>query len=265
MKLKYILSGILLFSCFLSSFAQEQKKRRRDNDKISIHRDTINYKPVTLTTDEFRNYHLPALEVLFENARNNPRMKAVESAMRASRAELRSARKDWLQYFSLRAGYTYGILGTYTDTETQYNPLTTVYSGATQSSWSIGANINIPLNTLFNQNSKIKQQREKYIQSQYDQEIIFNEIKNEIIEIYCNIQYQLKLLKIATESQTLYDADFNVSESNFINDNNNQNRLLSDIKHSHQVALTEYETIVNNLNILFLKLEIISNTKIINK
>lgn len=265
MKLKYILLSILLFSCFLSSFAQAQKKRRSDKDKINIHRDTINYKPVTLTTDEFRNYHLPALEVLFENARNNPRMKAVEAAMRASRAELRSARKDWLQYFSLRAGYTYGILGTYTDTETQYNPLTTVYSGATQSSWSIGANINIPLNTLFNQNSKIKQQREKYIQSQYDQEITFNEIKNEIIEIYCNIQYQLKLLKIATESQTLYDADFSVSESNFINDNNNQNRLLSDIKHSHQVALTEYETIVNNLNILFLKLEIISNTKIINK
>lgn len=53
--------------------------------------------------------------------------------MQASRAELRTTRRDWLQYFSVRAGYTYGILGTYTDTETQYNPLTTVYSGATQS------------------------------------------------------------------------------------------------------------------------------------
>ena len=104
-----------------------------------------------------------------------------------------------------------------------------------------------------------------YKQAQYEREVTFNEIKNEIIELYCNIQYQLKLLKIATESQTLYNADYNVSEADFVNDNQNQNRLLSDIKHSHQVALTEYETIVNNLNILFLKLEIISNTKIINK
>lgn len=265
MKIKYILLCIILLGYFLESPAQERKRRKKDDDKITIHRDTVNYKPVTLTTEEFRNYHLPPLEVLFENARNNPRIKAVEAAVRASRAELRSTRRDWLQYFSVRAGYTYGILGTYTDTETQYNPLTTVYSGATQSSWSVGANVNIPLNSLFNQSSKVKQQQEKYIQSQYEQESIFNEIKNEIIEIYCNIQYQLKLLKIATESQTLYDADYNVSEANFINDNNNQNRLLSDIKHSHQVALTEYETIVNNLNILFLKLEIISNTKIINK
>ena len=266
MKIKYIITtAILLAICFLDSSAQEHKRKRKDEDQINIHRDTINYKPVTLTTDEFRNYHLPPLEVLFENARNNPKLKAIEAAMLATRADLRSTRRDWLQYFSVRAGYTYGILGTYTDTESQYNPLTTIYSGATQNSWQIGANVNIPLNSLFNQSSKVRKQREIYRQSQYEQEVTFNEIKNEIIEIYCNIQYQLKLLKIATESLTLYNAEYTVSETDFINDNQNQNRLLSDIKHSHQVALTEYETIINNLNILFLKLEIISNTKIINK
>ena len=42
-----------------------------------------------------------------------------------------------------------------------------------------------------------KKYKKIYIQSQYEQEAVFNEIKNEIIEIYCNIQYQLKLLKIA--------------------------------------------------------------------
>ena len=265
MKIKYILLCIILLGCFLESTAQERKRRKKDDDKITILRDTVNYKPITLTTDEFRNYHLPPLEALFESARNNPRLKAVEAAMQASRAELRTTRRDWLQYFSVRAGYTYGILGTYTDTETQYNPLTTVYSGATQSSWSIGANVNIPLNSLFNQSSKVRKQREVYIQSQYEQEAVFNEIKNEIIEIYCNIQYQLKLLKIATESLTLYDADYTSSEADFINNNQTQNRMLSDLKHSHQLALTEYEYIINTLNILFLKLEIISNTKIITK
>lgn len=266
MKIKYILLCCVLMGWTFHLSAQEQKrKKKEDQDKISIHRDTVNYKPVTLTTDEFRNYHLPPLEALFESAKNNPRLKAIEAAMLASRADLRSTRRDWLQYFSVRAGYTYGILGTYTDTESQYNPLTTTYSGATQSSWQIGANVNIPLNSLFNQSSKVRKQREMYKQAQYEKEVTFNEIKNEIIEIYCNIQYQLKLLKMATESLTLYNADYTVSETDFINNNQNQNRLLSDIKHSHQVALTEYETIINTLNILFLKLEIISNTKIINK
>lgn len=265
MKIRYFIVCVLLLACYVDCFAQEHKRRKRDEDEISIHRDTVNYKPVTLTTDEFRNYHLPPLETLFENARNNPRLKAVESAMLAARADLRTTRRDWLQYFSVRGGYTYGILGTYTDVESQYNPLTTTYSGSSQSSWSIGANISIPLNSLFNQSSKVRKQREIYRQTQYEQEITFNEIKNEIIEIYCNIQYQLKLLKIAIESLALYDADYAVSEADFINNNQTQNRMLSDLKHSHQLALTEYENIINTLNILFLKLEIISNTKIITK
>ncbi len=265
MKIKYIIVCVLLLTCYVDCFSQEHKRRKKDEDKINILRDTVNYKPVTLTTDEFRNYHLPPLDTLFKNARNNPRIKAVEAAMLAARSDLRSTRRDWLQYFSVRAGYTYGILGTYTDTESQYNPLTTVYSGATQHSWSVGANINIPLNTLFNQSSKVRKQREIYKEAQYKQEMAYDEIKNEIIEIYCNIQYQLKLLKIATESLTLYDADYTISETDFINNNRNQNRTLSDLKHSHQISLTDYETIINNLNILFLKLEVISNTKIINK
>ena len=265
MKILSIFICCMMLCIGLNSIAQEHKKEKKDDDKITIQRDTVKYKPVTLTTEEFRNYHLPSLETLFENARNNPQMKSIEAAMLAAKAELKSTRRDWLQYFSIRAGYTYGILGTYSDTETEYNPLTTVYSGTSQSSWTVGANLNIPLNTLFSQSSKVRKQREMYKQAQYEQEVTFNEIKNEIIEIYCNIQYQLKLLKIATESLTLYNADYTISEADFINNNQDQNRLLSDIKYSHQVALTEYETIINNLNILFLKLEVISNTKIINK
>ncbi len=266
MKTKYLILSLFLLSLFnVTAQETDRKKRKKDYDKIELHQDTVKYKPVTLTTDEFRNYHLPPLESLFENARNNPRLKAIEAAMNATRAELRTTRRDWLQYFSLHAGYNYGILGTYTDSESKYTPLTTVYSGATQNSWSIGANVNIPLNTLFNQSSKIRKQREEYFQAQYDTEATFNEIKNEIIDIYCNIQYQLKLLKIATESKTLYEADYKISETDFVNNHNKLNRSLADIKHSHQVALVEYETIVNQLNILFFKLEVLTNTKIINK
>lgn len=263
MKLKII----ILISLFLygTNIVTAQRKNRKNNDQITIKQDTIKSTPVNLTTEEFKKLHLPALETLFETAKNNPRLKAVEMAMEEARCDLKKSRRDWLQFFSVHAGYNYGILGTYVDTETQYNPLTTVYSGTSQSSWSVGANVNIPLNLLLNQRQTIKKQQQTYMQSQYEKEITFNEIKNEIIEIYCNIQYQLKLLKIATESLTLYDSEYFISEADFVNNHNSKNEALSDLKHKYQVALTEYETIINTLNILILKLEIISNTKILNK
>ena len=107
-----------------------------------------------LTTNEYINYQLPPLDSLFEGAKTNPRLKAIGASIEAARNDLKATKRDWLQYFSVRAGYTYGILGTYTDQESQYTPLTTVYSGATQNSWSVGANIIIPFNRFFQSSGK---------------------------------------------------------------------------------------------------------------
>ena len=141
MGAKYIIIACLLCADFV---CPAQKAQTRDSI-LNAER----FLPKTLTTNEFINYQLPPLDSLFECAKSNPRLKAIEACIEAARNDLNVAKRDWWQYFSVRAGYTYGILGTYTDQETQYTPLTTVYSGATQNSWSIGANISIPFNQLF--------------------------------------------------------------------------------------------------------------------
>lgn len=220
--------------------------------------------PQTLTTNEFINYQLPPLDTLFESAKKNPRLKAIQASIEAARNDLKVAKRDWWQYFSVRAGYNYGILGTYTDQETQYTPLTTVYSGATQSSWSVGANISIPFDKLFTHRPSVKKQQQIIQNIEYTQQVAFNEIKNEIIELYCNVQYQLKLLKLAAETITLYNAEFQVAEQNFVRDKATNNRLLSDIKGSQKDARVEYENIINQLNITFLKLELICNMQLRN-
>ncbi len=257
MGAKFIIIAGLLCASFVCSAQKAQTK-----DSIF---NTERFVPQTLTTSEYINYQLPPLDSLFEGAKTNPRLKAIGASIEAARNDLKVTKRDWLQYFSVRAGYTYGILGTYTDQETQYVPLTTVYSGSTQNSWSIGANINIPFNRLFGHRVSIKKQREIVRNAEYTQQVEFDEIKNEIIELYCNIQYQLKLLKLATETITLYNAEYQVAELDYINDNNNTNRLLSDIKNSQTAAQIEYEKIINELNIMFLKLEIISNVQFKNK
>lgn len=83
--------------------------------------------------------------------------------------------------------------------------------------------------------------------------------------MYCNIQYQLKLLQLAIETLTLYNAEYQVAVLDYINNKNNTNRLLSDIKNSQKDAKIEYEKIINELNILFFKLELISNMNLRNR
>ena len=105
----------------------------------------------------------------------------------------------------------------------------------------------------------IKEWKELVKNAEYTQQIKFDEIKNEIIELYCNIQYQLKLLKLATESITLYNAEYQVAERDYINHKNHKDRSLSALYHSLKEPNIEYEKIINELNIMFLKLELISN------
>ncbi|WP_099293554.1 TolC family protein [Butyricimonas sp. Marseille-P3923] len=257
MDTKYIIIGCLLF---LNLVCLGQNRQTTD----SVPNPT-RFIPQTLTTNEFINYQLPPLDTLFESAKKNPRLKAIQASIEAARNDLKVSKRDWWQYFSVRAGYNYGILGTYTDQETQYTPLTTVYSGATQSSWSVGANISIPFDKLFTHRPTVKKQQEVIKNIEYTQQIEFNLIKNEIIELYCGIQYQLRLLKLATETITLYNAEYKVAELDYINDKGNKNRLLSDLKGSQKDAKIEYEKIISQLNIMFLKLEIISNMQFRNK
>ena len=181
MDTKYIIIGCLLF---LNLVCLGQNRQTTD----SVPNPT-RFIPQTLTTNEFINYQLPPLDTLFESAKKNPRLKAIQASIEAARNDLKVAKRDWWQYFSVRAGYNYGILGTYTDQETQYTPLTTVYSGATQSSWSVGANISIPFDKLFTHRPSVKKQQQIIQNIEYTQQVAFNEIKNEIIELYCNVQY----------------------------------------------------------------------------
>lgn len=245
--------------CFLSeisicSFAQQSTTAQ----------DSITFEPRTFTTEEFQNFQIPSLQTLFENARKNPRLSAIEAAIEAARLDTRIAKRDWWSYFSLHAGYNYGILGTYTDQETTTRPLITTYSGANQSSWQVGANINLPLDRLLNHQLNVKKQKQLVENAEYNQQIVFDEIKQEIIELYANVQYQLKMLKMSIDAIILYEADYNVARNDFIN-NKISTSGLTELKNSQKKAQAEYELIVTQLNIYLLKLEVISNTKLITK
>ena len=80
MGAKYIIIACLLCASFV---CPAQKAQTRDSIL-----NTERFVPQSLTTNEFINYQLPPLDSLFESAKSNPRLKAIEASIEAARNDL---------------------------------------------------------------------------------------------------------------------------------------------------------------------------------
>lgn len=220
--------------------------------------------PKTFTPEEFRNFQLPPLESLFESAKTNPRLEAIEAAIESAKIDVKQTKRDWLKFFSVRAGYNYGILGIYSDQESEINPLTTTYTGSTQSSWQVGANFSMPIQQIFDHRSTVKKQKKIVENIEYNKEVAFYDIKKEIIELYASIQYHLKMMESSASAVAITKAGYAVTKSEFVNNKIKQEDLIVG-NNTLRKAEAEHETIVSELYVLLLKLELLTNTKLISK
>ncbi len=216
-------------------------------------------------TEEYSQFRLPPLQTLLEDARvNNPQVLQNNANIEAAQYDLKIERRKWLSYLSARAGYTYGILGTYSDYESRYDNLTTTYTGSSQHSYSVGANLTIPINDLVSRGTSVKRQRKIIEQAEYSREVVYNMLKIEIIELYTDIQSLLAILQRQSETLITFDANYKITVNNFINGKATPYDL-SVVKNEQTKALAEYESTRAKLTSLILRLEIITGSKIVNK
>lgn len=216
-------------------------------------------------TEEYSLFKLPPLQTLLEDARiNNPQVLQNNANIEAAQYDLKIERRKWLSYLSARAGYTYGILGTYSDYESRYDNLTTTYTGSSQHSYSVGANLTIPINDLVSRGTSVKRQRKIIEQAEYSREVVYNMLKIEIIELYTDIQSLLAILQRQSETLITFDANYKITVNNFINGKATPYDL-SVVKNEQTKALAEYESTRAKLTSLILRLEIITGSKIVNK
>ena len=216
-------------------------------------------------TEEYSLFKLPPLQTLLEDARiNNPQVLQNNANIEAAQYDLKIERRKWLSYLSARAGYTYGILGTYSDYESRYDNLTTTYPGSSQHSYSVGANLTIPINDLVSRGTSVKRQRKIIEQAEYSREVVYNMLKIEIIELYTDIQSLLAILQRQSETLITFDANYKITVNNFINGKATPYDL-SVVKNEQTKALAEYESTRAKLTSLILRLEIITGSKIVNK
>jgi len=214
--------------------------------------------------DDYKKISLPPLNILFENAKNNPVYELAEVKEQIEISNLRKEKKAWLNYFSLRGSYQYGMFGnesTYTDV---YTPVYFNYSTAAQKSYSVGAGISIPLDHLFDLKGRTKRQKMLVKSAALEKKQKFEEIKKEIIILYSNALSQLNVLKLRSENLVITNAHYEIAEKNFANGTIDSG-VLSVEKQRQTVSLEQYENTKAELTKNLLILETVTQTPILNR
>nr|WP_321521480.1 TolC family protein [uncultured Macellibacteroides sp.] len=214
--------------------------------------------------DDYKKISLPPLDILYENAKNNPVYELAEVKEQIEISNLRKEKKAWLNYFSLRGSYQYGMFGnesTYTDV---YTPVYFNYSTAAQNSYSVGAGISIPLDHLFDLKGRSNRQKMLVKSAALEKEQKFEEIKKEIIVLYSNALSQLNVLKLRSESLVITSAHYEIAEKNFANGSIDSGELSLE-KQRQTDSLEQYENTKAELTKNLLILETITQTPILNR
>ena len=212
-----------------------------------------------LNDEDYSKIDLPPLSVLFENAKNNPIYELADAKTAIERKLLQKEKWAFLGFFSLRGSYQYGMFGnesTYTDVAIA--PYLT-YSTQAQNGYTLGAGVSIPLNDLFDLKGRVSRQRLTLKSAQLEQEIKYDEIKKNIIEMYAMATSQIRVLQMKSESLILANVQYEISEKNFANGTIESADLSTDKERQSQ-AREAYEKSKYELTKSLMILEVISRT-----
>ena len=209
-----------------------------------------------LNDEDYSKIDLPPLSVLFENAKNNPIYELADAKTAIERKLLQKEKWAFLGFFSLRGSYQYG-------TDVAIAPYLT-YSTQAQNGYTLGAGVSIPLNDLFDLKGRVSRQRLTLKSAQLEQEIKYDEIKKNIIEMYAMATSQIRVLQMKSESLILANVQYEISEKNFANGTIESADLSTDKERQSQ-AREAYEKSKYELTKSLMILEVISRTPIIRK
>ncbi len=249
-NMKYILSLISYFLLVCMQTFELQAQTNKDVSEFSI--------------SDYKKISLPPLDILFENAKNNPIYELAEVKEQIEINNLHREKKAWLNYFSLRGSYQYGMFGNESSFTDVYTPVYFNYSTAAQNSYSVGAGISIPLDHLFDLKGRTKKQKMLVKSAELEKELKFEEIKKEIIILYSFALSQLNVLKLRAESLVITNAHYEIAEKNFTNGTIDSGDLAQE-KQRQTVSLEQYENTKAELTKNLLILETITQTPILNR
>ena len=220
------------------------------------------------TTLNFSTFHLPPLSVLFENAKQNPTILSLEKSEQIANAEVAKQRRHIFSYVRAYASYSYGktdVYGQMTNNTTgtmNFTPIFESKNGTEQSYWTVGANLNIPLEDILDWGPSIKRKRLEADKARLEKDIKYEDLKLQISSLYAKITNNLVTLKTASEGAAAYQGAGALNQEDF----HQGNMSIEDYAWTkmHEVAtVKDYQAQQTEIITDILTLEIISRTPII--
>jgi outer membrane protein TolC len=216
-------------------------------------------------TQELLKVKLPPIEVLYEGAMRTSMFQFYDYKMQQEQYILKTEKRRWLEFFSVFGSYQYGAIGisSYTNYGMDF-PLVYQTSGEVQLWYNVGAMLRIPLDRIFDRGNRVKSQRAKMEATLKERDLWYDEQKIKIIDLYVKVTEMLNSLTYANEHFQLVDKQYEVAQKDYaIGAMTGQ--TLGVIKGSQVQAYMQLERIKAELNASLLKLEILSNTKLIER
>lgn len=218
-----------------------------------------------ISVDKLLKVYIPPLEELYERAKTTSQVEFYNIKMDGERTLLKVEKNRWFRFINLYGTYQYGVLGVNSFVNAGVDlPLIYQTSGSAQIWYNVGGSININLEELFSIPGRVKKQKQKILEVEKETEMWWNERKLLIAEAYTNAQEALAMLSVKAQAVALANGQYELVEQNFIL-GKVDGEALSRQKMIQTQVIGDLEETKKNLNNALLRLEILSNIKIINK
>ena len=158
------------------------------------------------STINFSNFHLPPLGVLFENAKQSPRILTLEKAQELAKAEVAKQKRHIFSYITGHASYSYGKTDMWGTGSNTYSTIYKQFQGSEQSYWNVGVNLAVPLEDILDLAGSVKRKRLEVDMAMYNKDLEYENVKREIATLYIKITNALVALKTASESAAIYQG-----------------------------------------------------------
>lgn len=214
------------------------------------------------STINFSNFHLPPLAVLYENAKENPKILEAEKARELAQAEVAKQKRHIFSYVKGHASYSYGKTDMWGNNSSDISPVVYQFQGSEQSYWNVGVNVNVPLEDILDLSASVKRKRLEAEQARYKRDQAYENLKLQIGTLYVNITNSLVTLRTDGEAAAIYHGAGLLNQEQFHQGEMN----VEDFAHTklYEVdVVTQYQELQTRILTDILTLEIITHTPII--
>lgn len=211
----------------------------------------------------FSNFHLPPLAVLYENAKQNPRILSLAKAQEIAQAEVAKQKRHIFSYVYGHASYSYGKTDMWGNNQTTQS-YTTIYQfqGSEQSYWNVGVNISVPLEDILDLGASVRRKRLEVEAAQIKKDIEYETLKREIFTLYVSITNALVTLKTASEGAAIYQGAGALNQEDFHQGNMNIEDFAYTKMHELSVV-NQYQAMQTQITTDILTLELLTHTPIL--